>query len=298
MNGHPDPAEGEFGLADFVGEAVLLAGAGSAVMWQLARREVGLGVVEHSTTLDRPLDRLRTTLTYVYVMALGNEAERRAVASMVDRRHAPVRSAGRYSAFDPELQLWVAATLARTGETIRERVFGPMDPATRERVYRESWVLGTFLQVTPAMWPPTRAEFEEYWQASLALLAPGPRGPALCPATPLEPGCAAPGPAGPAPAEPRDPRQPRPPDAGRAGPAVDATGPDAVRPVLASRPSGLPAAPRGRAAASRPARAGGLSAPPALWPEGHLNAGRSGPTPFFTVASSAPFGAADSMGGG
>jgi uncharacterized protein (DUF2236 family) len=174
MNGHPDPTEGAFGLADFVGEAVLLAGAGSAVMWQLARKEVGLGVVEHSTTLDRPLDRLRTTLTYVYVMALGNEAERRAVAGMVDRRHAPVRSAGRYSAFDPELQLWVAATLARSGETIRERVFGPMDPATRERVYRESWVLGAALQVTPAMWPATRAEFEEYWRTSVALLAPDP----------------------------------------------------------------------------------------------------------------------------
>jgi uncharacterized protein (DUF2236 family) len=174
MKGHPDPMEGAFGLADFVAEAVLLAGAGSAVMYQLARKEVGLGVAEHSTTFDRPLDRLRTTLTYVYVMALGSEGERREVAGMVDRRHAPVRSAGRYSAFDPELQLWVAATLARTGETIRERVFGPMDPATRERVYRESWILGTALQVTPAMWPATRAEFEDYWQASLALLSPEP----------------------------------------------------------------------------------------------------------------------------
>jgi uncharacterized protein (DUF2236 family) len=174
MNGHPDPAEGSLGLADFVGEAVLLAGAGSAVMYQLARKEVGLGVVEHSTTLERPLDRLRTTLTYVYVMALGSEEERRTVAGMVDQRHAPVRSTGRYSAFDPELQLWVAATLARTGETIREKVFGPMDAPTRERVYRESWVLGTALQVTPGMWPPTRAEFEDFWQSSVALLAPDP----------------------------------------------------------------------------------------------------------------------------
>jgi uncharacterized protein (DUF2236 family) len=174
MSGHPDPTEGAFGLADFVAEAVLLAGAGSAVMYQLARKEVGLGVVEHSTTLDRPLDRLRTTLTYVYAMTLGSEEERRAITAMVDRRHAPVRSAGRYSAFDPELQLWVAATLARTGETIREKVFGPMDPATRERVYRESWVLGTALQVSPAMWPPTRAEFEDYWEDSVAHLAPYP----------------------------------------------------------------------------------------------------------------------------
>ena len=107
-------------------------------------------------------------------MALGTEDERRAVAGMVDRRHAPVRSAGRYSAFDPELQLWVAATLARTGETIRERVFGPMDPPTRERVYRESWVLGTALQVRPSQWPQTRAEFEDYWRASVQLLAPDP----------------------------------------------------------------------------------------------------------------------------
>jgi uncharacterized protein (DUF2236 family) len=174
MNGHADRALGVFGLTDLVSEAVMLAGAGSAVMYQLARKEVGLGVVEHSTTLDRPLDRLRTTLTYVYVMALGTEEERRSVASMVNRRHAPVRSAGRYSAFDPELQLWVAATLARTGETIRERVFGPMDPATRERVYRESWVLGTALQVRPAQWPPTRAEFEDYWRDSVELLAPDP----------------------------------------------------------------------------------------------------------------------------
>jgi uncharacterized protein (DUF2236 family) len=170
MNGHP--AESASGLVDHVGEAMLLLGAGSAVMYQLARKEVGLGVVEHSTTLERPFDRLRTTLTYVYVMALGTEDERRAVASMVDRRHRPVRSPGRYSAFDPELQLWVAATLARTGEMLHEKVFGPMDPATRERVYRDTWVYGTALQVAPAMWPPTRAAFEDYWQASVERLAP------------------------------------------------------------------------------------------------------------------------------
>jgi len=174
MKAQGDLAEAAFGLTDVVAEAVMLAGAGSAVMYQLARKEVGLGVLEHSTTLDRPFDRLRTTLTYVYVMALGTEDERRAVADMVDRRHRTVHSPGRYSAFDPELQLWVAATLAHTGETIRERVFGPMDPRTRERVYRESWVLGTALQVKPEQWPPTRAEFDHYWRSSLELLAPDP----------------------------------------------------------------------------------------------------------------------------
>ena len=145
----PDPADAAFGLADFVAEQMLMLGAGSTVMYQLAMKGVGLGVAEHSTTLSRPVDRLRTTLTYVFVMTLGTEDEKTAVARMVNRMHAPVRSAGRYSAFDPELQLWVAATLARNGEQLYERVFGPMDAATRERVYRDSWIFGTALQVTP-----------------------------------------------------------------------------------------------------------------------------------------------------
>jgi uncharacterized protein (DUF2236 family) len=170
----PDVADAQFGIADFVGEQMVLLGAGSTVMYQLAMKGVGLGVAEHSTTLRRPVDRLRTTLTYIYVMTWGTQAEQQAVARMVNKMHAPVRSPGRYSAFDPELQLWVAATLAKNGEWIYEKVFGPMDAATKERCYRESWVYGTALQVTPEMWPPTRADFERYWEESLARCEPDP----------------------------------------------------------------------------------------------------------------------------
>lgn len=167
-------AEAAFGLDEFVAEQMLMLGAGSTVMYQLAMKGVGLGVAEHSTTLRRPIDRLRTTLTYVFVMVLGSEQEKKDVARLVNRMHATVRSPGRYTAFDPDLQLWVAATLARNGETLYEKVFGPMDPATRERCYREAWIFGTALQVTPEMWPQTRAEFETYWEESLGRLEPDP----------------------------------------------------------------------------------------------------------------------------
>jgi uncharacterized protein (DUF2236 family) len=170
----PGDSDLGLGLADFVGEQMLMLGAGSTVMYQLAMKGVGLGVAEHSTTLQRPVDRLRTTLTYVFVMTLGTEEEKKAVARMVNKMHAGVRSPGRYSAFDPELQLWVAATLARNGEWLFEKVFGPMDEATKERVYRESWVFGTALQVTPDMWPQTRAEFDVYWEESLTRLEADP----------------------------------------------------------------------------------------------------------------------------
>jgi uncharacterized protein (DUF2236 family) len=174
-----DPAEpdaephAEHGIGEYIDETALLLGAGSAVMYQLALLGVGRGVAEHSNTLDRPLDRLRTTLTFVYGILLGTEEERRAIARMVNKAHVPVKGDG-YTAFDPQLQLWVAATLTYTGEQVYELTFGPMDPASRERAYRESWLMGTVLQVTDDMWPQTRSEFDVYWDRMQGELAPDP----------------------------------------------------------------------------------------------------------------------------
>jgi uncharacterized protein (DUF2236 family) len=150
-------------IEELLYEPGLMLGSGSAVMYQLAVWGVGKGVAQHSDTLQRPLDRLRTTLSYVYVMGLGTEEEKAAIARMVNRRHVPVKGEG-YTAFDPELQLWVAATLAAVGQDMYERIFGRLDDVTRESLYRETWVYGTALQVKPEMWPPTYAEFEAYWE--------------------------------------------------------------------------------------------------------------------------------------
>jgi uncharacterized protein (DUF2236 family) len=160
-------------LADIIGEACMGLGAGSTVMLQLALRPVGLGVAEHSATLNRPLDRLRTTATFVMCMVLGTDEERRAIARMVNRAHVPVRSAD-YNAFDPDAQLWVAATLARNSEQMYERMFGPLSDESRERIYRDSWVFGTVLQVRPEQWPQSRAEFDDYWTSMQAQLTAEP----------------------------------------------------------------------------------------------------------------------------
>lgn len=162
------------GLEDFVEEQAMLLGAGSTVMYQLAMRGVGLGVAEHTTTLERPFDRLRTTLTFVYVMVLGTEDEKRAVVRGVNAAHVPIRSPGRYSAFDPELQLWVAATIAHNGAWIYEKVFGTLDAASRERIHREAQVFGTCLQVPPETWPATYDDFTAYWEKVLDSLEPDP----------------------------------------------------------------------------------------------------------------------------
>jgi uncharacterized protein (DUF2236 family) len=162
------------GLADIICEQALLLGAGSTVLYQLADLGTGLGVSEHSTTLARPVDRLRTTLLFVYLMVCGTDEERRKIARMVNKAHGPVRSEGRYTAFDPELQLWVAGTLAHNGLTIYERVFGRLDDLSRERIYRDSQIFGNVLQVKPEMWPATLTEFEDFWDKKLDTLSSTP----------------------------------------------------------------------------------------------------------------------------
>jgi uncharacterized protein (DUF2236 family) len=156
----------EVELKDFIAEQALMLGAGSTVLNQLAMKGVGLGVAEHSTTLSRPVDRLRTTLTYVYVMIMGTDKERDTIRRLVNKAHATVRSEGRYSAYDKDLQLWVAATLAHNGLFIYEKTFGPLSAASRERIYRDAQIFGNALQVDPQMWPETLADFEVYWKES------------------------------------------------------------------------------------------------------------------------------------
>lgn len=149
-------------LRDVGGEAILIAGGPRAILLQLAHPVVGAGVSRHSDFVSRPFDRLRATLSYVYVVALGTDADRAAARVLVNRAHAPVRGDG-YSAFDRDAQLWVAATLYDSGMALFELIFGAVPDADREALLREYAALGTTLQVPAETWPASRAEFETFW---------------------------------------------------------------------------------------------------------------------------------------
>ncbi len=69
-----------------------------------------------------------------------------------------------YNAFDPDLQLWIAACLYRGVEDVYRLFVGDIDEHTADQLYSDSMALGTTLQVPPEMWPPNRRAFEEYWQ--------------------------------------------------------------------------------------------------------------------------------------
>jgi uncharacterized protein (DUF2236 family) len=162
-------------MADVAAESALIAAGGRAILLQLANPGVGRGVAEHSDFASRPLDRLLRTLDYVYAVAYGSPAQVDAVVRAVSRAHGPVHSAPhpggpRYSAFDPRLQLWVAATLYDSAVDMHERVYGPLDDVSAEQIYQDYAVLGTALQVPRELWPADRAAFRDYWSRELGAL--------------------------------------------------------------------------------------------------------------------------------
>lgn len=150
-----------------VREGILLAGGAVAILLQVANPGVGQGVNEHSDFAYRPVDRLRTTMTYVYTITFGTPSEKAALIRAVHHAHSTVKGPN-YSADDPDLQLWVAATLYVAAIDIYSKIFGDLDKDTTEKVYQEYSILATALRVPPGMWPADPAAFWEYWDEKLA----------------------------------------------------------------------------------------------------------------------------------
>jgi uncharacterized protein (DUF2236 family) len=162
-------------MAEFGAEGILLAGAGRALLLQLADPAVGRGVDEHSTFVGRPVTRLKGTLTYVYAIVYGTDEQVNEVRRRVNQAHVPVRRDGSdnspgYNAFDPELQLWVVATLYDTAITIIEKIYGPLDDESADAMYQDYARIGTALQLPPDKWPKDRAAFSRYWDGRISNL--------------------------------------------------------------------------------------------------------------------------------
>lgn len=145
--------------------------AGANIVMQLAQLPVGRGVaeskVESGNLYKHPIKRARTTFGYVMIAVFGTDEEREALAHAVTEVHRQVRSGPddpvRYRAFDPKLQLWVAACIYRGIEDGYALLYGPLAPELLDLTYRHGARLATMLQVPASMWPADRGAFEAYW---------------------------------------------------------------------------------------------------------------------------------------
>jgi uncharacterized protein (DUF2236 family) len=158
-------------------ERIVVLGWPRAILLQFAHPLVAAGVADHSTFRRGPFTavmRLHYTIRAMLALGFGDEQQRTAALEGIRTIHRRVNGslreatgifpAGtRYSAEDPELVLWVHATLLETIPLVYELVVRPLTAAERDAYVEEAAPVAIDLGARPAEVPRT-------WDDALAYL--------------------------------------------------------------------------------------------------------------------------------
>ena len=147
-------------------EPVVFLGGGRALLLQVAHPKVAAGVEQHSTYATDPWARLFRTVDVMTKLAFGSPEVSEQQSRLLDRMHSRVvgtTSDGEpYDARDPELLLWVWATLCDTALLVYERVFPPLSVSERARYYEEWKLVAHACGVPEGTCPSTWDDFRAY----------------------------------------------------------------------------------------------------------------------------------------
>jgi uncharacterized protein (DUF2236 family) len=154
----------------------LLVG-GRALLMQIAHPKVAAGVAQHSHFKDDPMSRLRRTMDTMWSITFEETAAARASLERITAVHSKVRgvvapgeisfSAAPYDASDPELLLWVHATLIDSGMLAYHCFAKPLSSGDAEQYYDDSKVFARLFDIPESIIPPTLAEFQQYMDAMI-----------------------------------------------------------------------------------------------------------------------------------
>jgi uncharacterized protein (DUF2236 family) len=134
---------------------------------QLAHPKVAAGVDEHSDFRTHPIRRLRRTIRMTMAIVFGDRDTALAAARGVNQAHAKVQGDG-YRALDPDLLLWVYATLADTALVTYEVFVRRLLPSEREEFHQEFKLLGELLGIPHDRFPDTVRDFDDYMERMVA----------------------------------------------------------------------------------------------------------------------------------
>jgi uncharacterized protein (DUF2236 family) len=155
-------------------EGVLLVGGGAALTLQVAHPLVAAGVAEHSNYREDPWGRLYRTLDLTTKIVFGSSEVAEQASARIKEVHGRVKGvtkedggrfpAGtRYDARNPELLMWVHATLVRTSLDVYTRYVGPLTIAEQRGYYEEQKLLGEKFGIPRDRQPEDYAAFNEYF---------------------------------------------------------------------------------------------------------------------------------------
>ena len=163
-------------------ERIVLLGWSRAILLQLAHPLVAAGVAEHSSFRGGPFTaaaRLHHTVRSMLALTFGDDSRRGAAIEGIRAIHRRVNgrlpatvgrfAAGtRYSAEDPDLVLWVHATLLDSLPLVYERLVAPLVGDERDRYCAEAARVAIALGAREADVPRTWVELGRYLDAAYA----------------------------------------------------------------------------------------------------------------------------------
>src|SRR5262245_56700428 len=163
-----------------VNREMLLGFAGMrALLMEVAHPLIAAGVANHSDFRKRPFSRLYRTMRLMSSITFGRrEAASRAV-QRIGQCHGSVRGelrqpagchpSGRgYNASDPQLKLWVLATLIDSSLCLYELFVRPLSVEEKESYYQDSRRMGLLLGIASARMPVDYGSFVAYLQTMLS----------------------------------------------------------------------------------------------------------------------------------
>ena len=181
----PPPAAGDPGDPGILGpdsvawhtlrERALLAAGPAALLLQVGHPLVAAGVSAHSDFSADPLRRLRGTLDAFLTVTFGDRAQVAGAARHVAGRHrtvqgvlpvatGPIPAGTPYRAADPDLALWVFATLVWCSVEVTDAFIRPVAPPERDEFYRDMIRLARVFRVPARILPDRYAALERYVQ--------------------------------------------------------------------------------------------------------------------------------------
>jgi uncharacterized protein (DUF2236 family) len=159
-------------------ERLLLLGGPAAVLLQLAHPLIAAGVATHSSFRDDPLGRLRVVLNTTLRVVFGDRQQATAAVARVGEVHRRVQgrlpvasgyfpAGSLYRASDPQLALWVHATLVMVALEVVDQFVSPLGSEQRADYYQQSKPFARLFGVTEQLLPDDYAGFQAYLRGML-----------------------------------------------------------------------------------------------------------------------------------
>jgi uncharacterized protein (DUF2236 family) len=147
-------------------ELFVALGSTAAVLLQIAHPLVAAGVDQHSDFRRDPFGRFHRTANTSLDAVFGDTPRAKRALRRIDARHVAVKGTDadghNYRAQDPQLLLWVQATLVLTSLRWYELVAGRLALTDRQRYWDEGKVFARELGVPNELFPTTIGDLERY----------------------------------------------------------------------------------------------------------------------------------------